>query len=182
MIKFSGQEVKEILKENKVVFAYVFGSQASQKTDFESDVDLAVYLDENKFLHRNFNNFRVNPRRIPRRSASIDRNGKARMITRIDAEGKRRRLNLNKDFFKTRILLIEKLQDILQKNVEVIILNEQKSTFFKFVIIKEGKVVFEKDHEKRVDFELKTMQEYYDFQPFLEEYNKAYLERELVKI
>jgi hypothetical protein len=50
--------------------------------------------------HRNFNNFRVNPRRIPRRSASIDRSGKARMITRINAEGKCRRFNLFEKFFR----------------------------------------------------------------------------------
>lgn len=29
------------------------------------------------------------------------------------------------------------------------------------------------------DFELKVMQEYYDFQPFIEQYNKVYLERSL---
>lgn len=50
------------------------------------------------------------------------------------------------------------------------------------MIIKEGKIIFEKNHEKRVDFEFKTMREYYDFQPFLKEYNKIYLERELAKI
>lgn len=135
MIKFSNFQLREIFEKNKVVFVYLFGSQATKKTDFESDIDLAVYLDESC-----------------------------------------------EDLFKTRLYLIEKLQDIFKKNVEVIILNEQKSIFFKFVIIKQGKVIFEKDHNKRVDFEFKTMQEYYDFQPFLQQYNQAYLERELTKI
>ncbi|MBU0879467.1 hypothetical protein KKA77_00860 [Patescibacteria group bacterium] len=44
------------------------------------------------------------------------------------------------------------------------------------------KEVFEKNHEKRVDFGLKIMREYYDFLPFIKEYNKAYLERELALV
>jgi len=84
-----------------------------------------------------------------------------------------------KDFFKKRLFLIEKIQSILKKRVEVIILNEVRSIFFKFVIIKEGKVILERDHAQRIDFELKTMQEYYDFRPFIKEYNKAYLQRSL---
>ncbi|MFH1233727.1 MAG: nucleotidyltransferase domain-containing protein [Patescibacteria group bacterium] len=137
MLKSFNQKVKKIFKEkeNEIIFAYLFGSQTGEKTNFESDVDIAVYLSE-----------------------------------------------YCKDFFKTRLFLIERLQDVLKKNVEVIILNEQKSIFFKFVIIKEGKIVFEKDHEKRVDFESKIMRDYYDFQPFLQQYNQAYLKRELSKI
>ena len=120
-------------REKSIVFAYVFGSVAQGRTNLESDVDLAVYLDKEKAG----------------------------------------------DLFKKRLSLIEKTQSILNKPTEIAVLNEIKSTFFKFVIIKEGKVIFERDHGKRVDFELRTMQEYYDFQPFLEEYNKAYLQRNL---
>lgn len=134
MLKFSNQELEKVFEENQVLFAYLFGSQATGKANFESDIDLAVYLNEDC-----------------------------------------------KDLFKRRLFLIERFQDVLKKNVEVIILNEQRSILFKFVIIKEGKVIFEKNHGKRVDFELKTMEEYYDFQPFLEAYNKAYLERELAR-
>jgi len=131
------QKILSILKEDKdILFVYLFGSQVKGKSDFESDVDFAVYLDEK----------RVN------------------------------------DFFKKRLFLIEKFQEILKKHTEVVILNEIKSIFFKFVIIKEGKVILERDHEKRIDFEFKTMQEFYDFQPFLKEYNRVYLERELDKI
>ena len=84
-----------------------------------------------------------------------------------------------KDFFKKRLFLIEKIQSLLKKRVEVIILNEVRSIFFKFVIIKEGKIILERDHAQRIDFELKTMQEYYDFRPFIKEYNEAYLQRSL---
>lgn len=83
------------------------------------------------------------------------------------------------DFFKKRLSLIEKAQSILKKPTEVVILNEISSIFLKFVIIKEGRVIFEREHGERVDFELRAMQEYYDFQPFIEAYNKAYLERAL---
>lgn len=82
-----------------------------------------------------------------------------------------------KDTFKKRVLLIEEAQALLNKKVEIIILNEVSSILFKFVVIKEGKILFERAHDQRVDFELATMQEYYDYQPFLENYNKAYLER-----
>ena len=84
-----------------------------------------------------------------------------------------------KDFFKKRLFLIEKIQSFLKKKVEVIILNEVRSIFFKFVIIKEGEIILERDHAQRIDFELKTMQEYYDFRPFIKEYNEAYLQRSL---
>ncbi len=84
-------------------------------------------------------------------------------------------------FFKKRILLIEELEGFLNKSVEVVILNEIESILFKFAIIKEGKVILERDHEVRVDFEFKTMKEYYDFKPFLDKYNKAYIKRELSK-
>jgi predicted nucleotidyltransferase len=120
-------------KEKSVVFAYVFGSVASDQSNKASDVDIAVYLDE----------------------------------------------SCVKDLFEERLFLIEKIQAVLQKSTEVVVLNEIKSIFFKFVIIREGKVIFEKDHGKRMDFELKIMREYYDFQPFMEEYNKAYLKRNL---
>ena len=83
--------------------------------------------------------------------------------------------------FQKRLHLIEHLQNRTGKNVEVINLSEINSIFFKFVIIKEGKVILEKDHSRRVDFELKTMNDYYDFQPFLREYNRSYIERSLAR-
>jgi predicted nucleotidyltransferase len=88
-------------------------------------------------------------------------------------------MNEVEDAFTKRIKLIEKFQTALGGPVDVVILNDLSSLFFKFVIIKEGQVIFERDHGQRVNFELKTMQEYYDFLPFLEAYNKAYIQRTL---
>lgn len=130
------QKAKKVFKKDRdILFAYLFGSQVIGKTNFESDIDIAVYLDEKRV----------------------------------------------KDLFQKRLKLIGNLEGILKKRTEVVILNEVKSIFFKFVITKEGKVIFEQDHSERVDFELKTMQDYYDYQPFLDEYNKAFLEKELAK-
>jgi len=127
-------KLKFVLEEEKgILFGYLFGSMAFGRTNFESDIDLAFYLEEKEV----------------------------------------------KDFFKKRLFLIEKIQSFLKKRVEVIILNEVRSVFFKFVIIKEGEIILERDHAQRIDFELKTMQEYYDFRPFIKEYNEAYLQRSL---
>lgn len=131
------QKIRPIFEKDKdILFAYVFGSQVIGRTNFESDVDVAVYLDEKRV----------------------------------------------KDFFEKRLKLMGDLEGIFKKQTEVVILNEIRSIFFKFVIIKEGKVIFERDHLKRVDFELKTMEDYYDYQPFLEKYNQAYIKRELSKL
>jgi len=81
--------------------------------------------------------------------------------------------------FQNRLRLMEYLQNRTGRKVEVVNFAEITSIFFKFVIIKEGKVILERDHSSRVDFELKTMNDYYDFQPFLREYNRSYIERSL---
>jgi predicted nucleotidyltransferase len=86
-----------------------------------------------------------------------------------------------KDTFQKRLRLMSETEKVLKRETEVVILNDINSVFFKFVIIKEGKLIFERNHEKRVDFELKTIQDYFDFELFIEKYNKAYLERELSK-
>ncbi len=131
------QKIRPIFEKDKdILFVYLFGSQVTGKINFESDIDVAVFLDEKRVS----------------------------------------------DIFKKRLLLIGKLEGILKTTTEVVILNEIKSIFFKFVIIKEGKVIFERDQGKRKDFEFRTMQEYYDYEPFLKEYNKSYIKRELAKL
>lgn len=46
MIKFSKEKLKKIFEKNRVVFAYLFGSQVKRKTGKLSDIDIAVFLDE----------------------------------------------------------------------------------------------------------------------------------------
>lgn len=82
--------------------------------------------------------------------------------------------------FDIRCKMMEDLSRVLDYNdVDVVVLNDNESVFFKFVIIHEGKLIYEQDHGARVAFELKTMNDYYDFSPFMEAYNNAYMERAL---
>lgn len=79
-----------------------------------------------------------------------------------------------KNFFEKRLELIEKITKSLKKETDVIILNTS-SPFLGFVVLKEGKLIFENDKGKRIDFELKKMNEYFDFKPVLEMYNERLL-------
>lgn len=79
-----------------------------------------------------------------------------------------------KDFFEKRLGLINKISQILKKEVDVVVLNTSP-LFLKYVVLKEGKLVFERDKEKRIDFELKTTNEYFDFKPILEKYYQRLL-------
>ena len=86
-----------------------------------------------------------------------------------------------KDLSSKRLKLSKKISFYAKRDSEIVVLNEIKSIFFKFVIIKEKILIFENDHNARIDFELKTMNKYYDFKPFLKKYNQFYLERHLNK-
>lgn len=46
MLEFDQPGLAEVLGRNKVVFAYLFGSQARGQAGSGSDVDIAVYLNE----------------------------------------------------------------------------------------------------------------------------------------
>jgi len=120
-------------KKEDILFCYLFGSFACQNFNSKSDVDIAVFIDENK----------------------------------------------SKDFFETRLKLIADLSKLLKREADVIILNTANSILFKHTILREGELIFARDIEKMVNFELRTMQDYYDFTPFSEAYNKAYIERYL---
>ncbi|HBO16479.1 MAG: putative nucleotidyltransferase [Candidatus Moranbacteria bacterium GW2011_GWE2_35_2-] len=134
LIKDKTGEFSKIFAKHKVVFAYLFGSQATGKAIKNSDIDIAIMLSK-------------------------------------DIDAKKR--------FDIRCKIISELSKIFKKETEVVILNDTKSILFKFVIIKEGKLIYAKDHGEKLEFELKTMNDYYDFAPFIEKYNEAYLKREL---
>lgn len=79
-----------------------------------------------------------------------------------------------KDFFEKRLELISQLSKSLKKDVDIVVLNTA-SPFLKYVILKEGKLVFERDKEGRIDFELRAINEYFDFKPILDLYHKNLL-------
>ncbi len=80
------------------------------------------------------------------------------------------------DFFNRKLELIEKLSRLMKKEVDITILNEA-SPLLKFVVISEGKVIYSIDDSKRIDFDLQTTNEYIDFKPYMEMYNKSLLKK-----
>ena len=79
-----------------------------------------------------------------------------------------------RDFFERRLDLISKFSRVLKKEADIIILNEAPP-FLKFVVLKEGKLFFDKSESKRIDFELKATNEYFDFQPIMKLYEQRLL-------
>lgn len=81
--------------------------------------------------------------------------------------------------FDARLKLMDGFSKIFGKKAEVVILNDTSSLFFKYIITKEGKILYQEKEETRIDFENKITGEYFDFAPFLKEYNLAYVKRNL---
>lgn len=84
--------------------------------------------------------------------------------------------NKTKDFFEEKLKLTNILSEKLEQNIDVVILNNA-SLLMKFSVQNEGELIIEKDHSKRVDFELKAINEYFDFQPYREMYNQRILNK-----
>lgn len=81
----------------------------------------------------------------------------------------------NIDFFEKKLEFIEKFSRALKNNkIDIVILN-RSSPFLKFVIISEGKLIYEKNKSKRIDFEILSINEYFDYKPYIELYNKKLL-------
>ena len=79
--------------------------------------------------------------------------------------------------FELRLRLMSELGHALKRNVDVVILNDVISLFFKYVILKEGMVIYEASEASRLDFAARTLYLYFDFLPFLNQYNRAYVQR-----
>ncbi len=135
-IKSSQQKkIEKLFEKRKIIFAYLFGSQADGTAVESSDVDIAVMFAD-----------------------------------KVDEDER----------FKNRLRLITELSSVFNgKKVKVVSLNDTRDILFKFAIVQPGKILFKKDYDALLDFDLKTTNEYYDFKPFLEMYNKVYTDREL---
>lgn len=78
--------------------------------------------------------------------------------------------------FKKRLLLHHEMQVILTPSVvDIVVLDDVKSISLRNEIIASGQLIYDTHPEQRFDYELRTMQEYDDFMPFLEAYNRAYI-------
>lgn len=88
--------------------------------------------------------------------------------------------NLTKEKrFQTRFGLAAKLARLFKKDVDVVVINDTKSLFFKYVIIKEGRLIYQTEETSRLDFEPTLLSLYFDFQPFLDSYNRNYIKTNL---
>ncbi|PJE73718.1 MAG: hypothetical protein COV02_01110 [Candidatus Terrybacteria bacterium CG10_big_fil_rev_8_21_14_0_10_41_10] len=84
-----------------------------------------------------------------------------------------------KERFDLRLKLMGEISKILKKKVDVVVLNDVSSLYFKYIIIKEGKIIYKEIDLSPAEFESKTLGIYFDFRSFLENYNKAYVKRSL---
>ena len=75
-----------------------------------------------------------------------------------------------------RLRLLSELSELLgPMKVDLIVLDDTRSTTLRFSVVNEGRLIYERDEAQRVDFEFRTLHEYEEFAPFLREYNEAYL-------
>ncbi len=74
--------------------------------------------------------------------------------------------------------LKEEMQALLEKEVDLVLLNKA-SIEFRFLVIKYGQLIFSANEDKRTDFEDIVIRDYLDFKPFLDLYRKEV--REAIK-
>ncbi|MFA5431477.1 MAG: nucleotidyltransferase domain-containing protein [Candidatus Paceibacterota bacterium] len=84
-------------------------------------------------------------------------------------------LKTNKDLFDERINLIVELEKKFKRDADVVILNSVKNVFLRYVIFREGILLFKRDEEQRVNFELRAMREYFDYAPYIKMYKEKLL-------
>ncbi len=81
--------------------------------------------------------------------------------------------------FETRLILMEECAKILKKNIDLVVFNDVSSLFFRYAVIQEGILIYECAEDEYVDFESELLGNYFDFQPFLNAYNKQYVKNYL---
>lgn len=77
--------------------------------------------------------------------------------------------------FALRLALMERASRVLKRAVDVVVLNDIVSPFFKYVIITEGVLLYQKSEVRRIEIESNIYALYFDFQPFLYDYNRHYV-------
>lgn len=77
--------------------------------------------------------------------------------------------------FRRRLIISEELIKIVGRLVDVIVLNDTASLILKYAVLQEGHVIYTCHEKERTQFELSTMDEYLDFEPFITAYSKQYV-------
>ena len=81
--------------------------------------------------------------------------------------------------FEIRLALMRECAKILKSDTDLVIFNDVSSLFFQYVILNEGKLIYQSSEEEAIDFESRTLGRYFDFEPFLAAYNKQYVKNNL---
>ncbi|MBI5411637.1 nucleotidyltransferase domain-containing protein [Candidatus Peregrinibacteria bacterium] len=79
--------------------------------------------------------------------------------------------------FDKRLVLMSDLEGILKKRVDLVVFNDLQSLFFTYVIVSEGCLIYTNREEAHLDFVSRAMGLYFDYQPFMELYNKHYVQK-----
>lgn len=79
--------------------------------------------------------------------------------------------------FQLRLKLLYALEQIFANTpIDVVMLDDTRSLILRYEVISTGRLLFDLDPEKRIDFELKTDHEYRDLNVFFQTYNEAYIQ------
>jgi len=81
--------------------------------------------------------------------------------------------------FEIRLALMRECAKILKSDTDLVVFNDVSSLFFQYVILNEGKLIYQSSEEEAIDFESRTLGRYFDFEPFLAAYNKQYVKNNL---
>jgi predicted nucleotidyltransferase len=130
------EDIKDFLSDREeIIFAYIYGSLARGQENKLSDIDIAIYIDQDK-----------KPTSGP---------------------------------FGYRSELITDIQDLVERDVDLVILNDI-SLSLAFNVIKDGKLLFSKSKNKRVEFHESVMRRYLDFIPMFR-VQESYLKERLAE-
>src|SRR3972149_4191712 len=81
--------------------------------------------------------------------------------------------------FEIRLALMRECAKILKSDTDLVVFNDVSFLFFQYVILNEGKLIYQSSEEEAIDFESRTLGRYFDFEPFLAAYNKQYVKNNL---
>jgi hypothetical protein len=71
---------------------------------------------------------------------------------------------------------LDKLSEILENDVDLIILNTS-SPLLKYQVIKHGKIIYSQNEEARIIFEVKAQREYLDFSRAIARYKECFMKQ-----
>ncbi len=114
-----------LASRQEIVAAYLFGSQAEGVARRNSDIDIAVLVDE-------------------------------------QARGT----------FEYRLMLADEVERLAGTQVDLVLLRESP-LLLQFQILKKGKIIFERDADRRASYEMYVLGKYYDYQRFFDFHSKS---------